>query len=361
MTWLAILGTAAAICTTGAFVPQLIKIRRQGGEDLSYVMLGIYLAGVLLWLSYGLLLHAQAVIWANTTATILVMASIILKAIHPQSRDAQSTEHPAISGVPDLVPVTATHAPHAPNATNTNPSAHMQKSTPSSTIDRFVSHAQPTGASANANSENSALDRHRTRRRPRIAVDMDEVIADAFGKMLRAYNQRTGSNITAEDIAKRGIDGTFTTALTPELKAELDRMCHQDDFFADLELVAGSQAALRELSEYYEIFIASAAMDVPSSFDAKFKWLQQHFSFIPPSHYVFCGDKSILLADFLIDDRPRHFDHFVGTGILFTAPHNARREAPLRANNWQDVTRILMSALDENSGALKPSYHAGRA
>ena len=112
----------------------------------------------------------------------------------------------------------------------------------------------------------------------------------------------------------------------------------------------GSQEALRELSEHYEIFIASAAMDVPSSFDAKYKWLQQHFSFIPPSHYVFCGDKSILLADYLIDDRPRHFDHFVGTGILFTAPHNARRDAPLRADNWRDVTRILMAALSDRTG-----------
>lgn len=335
MNWLAILGTAAAICTTGAFVPQLIKIRRQGGEDLSYVMLSIYLAGVLLWLSYGVLLHAQAVIWANTTATILVMASIALKATHSQSRtqlaaDALArAEHPAIAGLPDLVPVTAPHEKHA---------APILKSASNSTIDRFVSHA--------TNTPQSALERNRARRRPRIAVDMDEVIADAFGKMLRAYNERTGANITREQIAERGIDGTFTGTLTPELKAELDRMCHQDDFFADLELVEGSQEALRELSEHYEIFIASAAMDVPSSFDAKFKWLQQHFSFIPPSHYVFCGDKSILLADYLIDDRPRHFDHFVGTGILFTAPHNARRDAPLRANNWRDVTRILVSALN---------------
>ncbi len=344
MNWLAILGTAAAICTTGAFVPQLVKIRRQGGEDLSYVMLGIYLSGVLLWLSYGLLLHAQAVIWANVTAALLVMASIVLKATHSQNRATRSADalaraaHPALAGVPDLVPVVAPHEKQSAPILKANPGAAA-----GSTIDRFVSHAQQAPP--------SALERNRARRRPRIAVDMDEVIADAFGKMLRAYNQRTGSNITREQIAERGVNGTFTGTLTPELKAELDRMCHQDDFFADLELMEGSQEALRALSEHYEIFIASAAMDVPSSFDAKFKWLQQHFSFIPPSHYVFCGDKSILLADYLIDDRPRHFDHFVGTGILFTAPHNARRDAPLRANNWRDVTRILMSALNEPAQA----------
>jgi 5'-nucleotidase len=299
MSLVAILGTLAAICTTGAFVPQIVKIHKQGGEDLSYGMLGVYLVGVLLWLAYGLQLHAQAVIWANTTAAILVLTAIVMKALH-ETRAARVNDaayRAARTGTPAVIP-----------AASVKPG-----------IRRF-------------------------QRRPRIAVDMDEVIADAFGKMLRSYNERTGSNITREQVAEKGFDGTMTGTLSPELRAEFERMCHTGDFFADLELMEGSQEALRELSEHYEIFIASAAMDVPSSFDAKYKWLQKHFSFIPPSHYVFCGDKSILLADYLIDDRPRHFDHFTGTGILFTAPHNARREAPLRANNWADVVRILTTA-----------------
>ena len=194
-------GTAAAICTTGAFVPQLVKIRRQGGEDLSYVMLVIYLGGVLLWLSYGVLLHAQAVIWANATATILVMASIILKATHPQNRatleaDALArAEHPAIAGVPALVSVVAPHAKAAAPILKSTPNS------PSSTIDRFVSHAQSENAKYGPQ---SPLERNRARRRPRIAVDMDEVIADAFGKMLRAYNERTGSQHHARTNRRAG-------------------------------------------------------------------------------------------------------------------------------------------------------------
>ena len=58
-------GTLAAVCTTGAFIPQIIKIKKQGGDDLSYAMLFFYLTGVLLWLIYGLMLHAPAIIWAN--------------------------------------------------------------------------------------------------------------------------------------------------------------------------------------------------------------------------------------------------------------------------------------------------------
>ena len=68
-------------------------------------------------------------------------------------------------------------------------------------------------------------------------------------------------------------------------------------------------------------------MDVPCSFDAKFRWLQRHFPFIPPSHIVFCGDKSIVDADYLIDDRSRHFTRFKGEPLLFSAPHNAGETA----------------------------------
>jgi 5'-nucleotidase len=307
---IAVLGTLAALCTTGAFVPQIWKIHKQGGEDLSYGMLGVYLVGVLLWLAYGVKLAAQAVIWANTTAAILVLIAIVMKALH-SSRTAQikdASARAAKLSVPVVI---------APAA---------------------------AGASAGEKPSPGAFPRWE-KRRPRIAVDMDEVIADAFGKMLRSYNAATGNNVTAAELSKRDTDGTMTSMLTPEMRAEFERLVNEGgNFFADLELMEGSQEALRRLSENYEIFIASAAMDVPTSFDAKFKWLQQHFSFIPPSHYVFCGDKSILLADYLIDDRPRHFERFAGTGILFTAPHNARRDAPLRANNWNDVVKILEAA-----------------
>lgn len=70
--WITLIGTAAAICTTIAFVPQIVLIRRHGGRDVSYGMLALYLAGVLLWLSYGLLTGARALIAANVAATFLV-------------------------------------------------------------------------------------------------------------------------------------------------------------------------------------------------------------------------------------------------------------------------------------------------
>jgi MtN3 and saliva related transmembrane protein len=77
--WIFAVGTVATFCTTAAFVPQIVKIWRQGGRDLSYGMLVLYLTGVLLWLVYGLLTGALAVILANVGAAILVSVSLGLK------------------------------------------------------------------------------------------------------------------------------------------------------------------------------------------------------------------------------------------------------------------------------------------
>ena len=71
---------SAVFCTTFAFVPQLVKIYKQGEPDLSDGLLSLYLFGVLLWLAYGLLIHAQAVALTNAAMAILIAAASIPKA-----------------------------------------------------------------------------------------------------------------------------------------------------------------------------------------------------------------------------------------------------------------------------------------
>ena len=79
-TWITIVGSVTGFCTTFAFVPQVVKIWKQGGRGLSYGMLALYLFGVILWLVYGLLLHAQAIIFTNFATAILISIATILKA-----------------------------------------------------------------------------------------------------------------------------------------------------------------------------------------------------------------------------------------------------------------------------------------
>jgi 5'-nucleotidase len=171
----------------------------------------------------------------------------------------------------------------------------------------------------------------------RICVDMDEVMADTLAEHLRRYNQAFEEEITPDDLAGKGLWEVAPLDRQTELRAFLDA----EDFFEDLALMPGAQQVLKGLSVRFEVFIATQAMSVPNSLGPKYRWLQRHFFFIPPTHYVFCGDKSILRADYLIDDLPRNLERFEGQGILFTAPHNLTATGFVRVKDWQQVAEYF--------------------
>jgi len=167
---------------------------------------------------------------------------------------------------------------------------------------------------------------------------MDEVIADFNPKMLAAFNHRFSENLHLSDL-----QGFTIQQLRPALKEQIEEMIGEPDFFSDLALIKDSQKVIRKLSERYEIFITTAAMEFPGSFNAKFLWLKKHFSFVSSMNIVFCGNKGILHADYLIDDNARHFIKFSGEGILYTAPHNVHLVGYRRVENWQEVAKIFLS------------------
>ena len=176
----------------------------------------------------------------------------------------------------------------------------------------------------------------------RICVDMDEVMADTLGEHLRRYNQHFEEDVTPQDLVGKGLWEVTPADRQLQLRAFLDA----EDFFEDLALMPDAQQVLKDLSARFEIFIATQAMVVPNSLGPKYRWLQRHFPFLPPTHYVFCGNKSILRADFLIDDQPRNLQIFEGKGLLYTAPHNLNITAYDRVDNWAQVADYFSKVED---------------
>jgi 5'(3')-deoxyribonucleotidase len=162
---------------------------------------------------------------------------------------------------------------------------------------------------------------------------MDEVMADTLAEYLRRYNQTFDEDVTPEDLAGIDLWKSAPVDRQQQLRAFLDA----EDFFEVLDVMPGAQQVLKQLSAHFEIYIATQAMVIPNSLGPKYRWLQRHFSFIPPAHYVFCGDKSVLRADYLIDDQPRNLLSFEGQGLLYTAPHNLAVTGFTRVNNWEEV------------------------
>lgn len=172
----------------------------------------------------------------------------------------------------------------------------------------------------------------------RIAVDMDEVIADVQPKFLDIYEREFGRRLTREDYWGRKI---YQVGQAGRLRDFL----FEKGFFADLPVMPGSQEVLRELMDDFEIYITSAAMEFRTSLEDKFDWMQRHFPFIHWKNMVFCGDKSIILADYMIDDHPHNLHSFTGKGLLFTASHNIDETAFTRVDDWEDVRAFFKGEL----------------
>lgn len=74
-----LIGIAAGICTAISLLPQLIKIiREKEARDISLFYLVILLAGLLLWIWYGILREDLPIIATNVTSIVLNVAIIIL-------------------------------------------------------------------------------------------------------------------------------------------------------------------------------------------------------------------------------------------------------------------------------------------
>jgi 5'(3')-deoxyribonucleotidase len=172
----------------------------------------------------------------------------------------------------------------------------------------------------------------------RICVDMDEVMADALGEHLTRYNRDYDEQITIADLEGKWL----WDVVSIDRHHSLESYLRSEDFFEELAVMPDSQRVLQRLQLNYEVFIATAAMEVPTSFQQKFRWLGRHFPFIPASHIVYCGDKSILLADYLIDDNPRQLRRFQGEGILYSSPHNVGVKGFKRVKDWLEVEKLFL-------------------
>ncbi len=74
-----LIGLLAAICTTAAFVPQVIAILRTGNVDgISVMMYSIFTVGIALWLSYGILVNDLPMLLANSISLLLAISVLSL-------------------------------------------------------------------------------------------------------------------------------------------------------------------------------------------------------------------------------------------------------------------------------------------
>ncbi len=169
----------------------------------------------------------------------------------------------------------------------------------------------------------------------RIAVDMDGVLADTTEQFFLYDERDFGRRRTIEEITGKPESLAF-----PKGKEYV----RTKDFFRLAPVMEESKEILSELNKRYEIFIVSAATEFPQSLTEKHEWLSEHFPFITWQQIVFCGSKTIVEADVMIDDHFKNLDPFKGHTILFSQPHNLLQHPGRhkRVHLWNEIADILL-------------------
>jgi 5'-nucleotidase len=171
-------------------------------------------------------------------------------------------------------------------------------------------------------------------RRKTIAIDMDGVIADTIQNFIKWYERDHGVRIGLE-----AFEGKLEAEGLPD--NAVSKYVVTPGFFRSVPVMEGAMEAVSELSKYYDIYIVSAAMEFPQSLSEKLEWLKEHFPFISWKNIIFCGDKSIIGTDYMIDDHVKNLDTFKGKTLMFTAGHNVGVNHHTRVNNWKEVISFL--------------------
>ncbi len=160
---------------------------------------------------------------------------------------------------------------------------------------------------------------------------MDGVLADVEAQFIAWYERDYGVKISREKLT-----GVSEAEAFPD-KGAVRKFVNTPSFFRTLPVMQGAVDAVRKLMKEYDVYIVSAAMEFPLSLPEKYDWLQEHFSFIKWQQIIFCGNKSVIDTDYMVDDHPKNLDHFKGKTIMFSAGHNAEYLHHTRVNNWAEV------------------------
>jgi len=167
----------------------------------------------------------------------------------------------------------------------------------------------------------------------RILIDMDDVLADASQSILDIFNR-----LNETHLGKSFFEGKsfYEYVHQSHFKPYREKL-FEPGFFRNLKVMEDAVDVVKELNEKHEVFIVSAAMEFPNSLKEKHDWIEEYFPFISWKNRCFCGDKTIVTGDVMIDDHEKNLKPFIGEKLLFDAIHNQTVSNYNRVFNWKEI------------------------
>jgi 5'(3')-deoxyribonucleotidase len=197
-----------------------------------------------------------------------------------------------------------------------------------------------------------SLTRHRRFKlgaRPRVLVDVDEVLGDFQGPALDIMSEVTGRQYIPEDFEVWDI---FSILTEEEREAVFERI-EVPGFCSGIEPKEGAIKAIKEIQTFADVYPVTSPFHSKPWVVERTQWLGDRFGW-KKSEIVFTSAKFLVGGDALIDDRPENVikwgeHHPDGLPILWHLPNT--RNMPhddIRATTWAEVIEKLKSHAERN-------------
>jgi len=171
----------------------------------------------------------------------------------------------------------------------------------------------------------------------RILCDMDDVLEQLVVGWVAYLNEKYGTTVKPEEITEWYFEKNFPTLTKEQVYA-----AENDDHLWDLTPpMPGAREVIEKfIAEGHEIFIVTHSTRETLRYKMD-NVLFKYYPFLTWDQVVVTGNKSLVIGDILIDDKPSNLVGGVYKGILFTANHNRNFDESSigvpRANNWDEV------------------------
>ena len=167
-----------------------------------------------------------------------------------------------------------------------------------------------------------------------IAIDIDDVSLALVDSFLSTYNRKFKDNVKKESITDWNID----QFLKPEANGFSKECFSKPSVFKKAKPIEGALEAIEWMRSQNSRIIYVTANNPQN---VKFEWLIKNGFLEDEKDFVVACDKSLILADYLIDDKFDNVNKFRGTGILFSRPWNMKYKYHKRIKSWNYFLKII--------------------
>jgi 5'(3')-deoxyribonucleotidase len=167
-----------------------------------------------------------------------------------------------------------------------------------------------------------------SKRRPTIAIDVDGVLRNNLGILVKLYNNtyrnvyHKNLDMTVDDVKKFKVEESFP--LIEEMvhikPSDFFFHLHAKDVFLDAPAYTNIKECINRLKEVADVVIVTYQKDYTNK-RYTLEWLEKNG--IEPNGICFVRDKTLVHTDALIDDNDYNFlGTHCGTAVLVTQPYN---------------------------------------